>query len=122
MANLVVCAPAAASSVGSSVRQSDERPIIDDGTPDPLNCTVRATPPQTDNVVAAAWRPDSAMLAYVHTVNVPSKKTVTGYEEDQRVATLDIASGKVRELGHGGKPSWSATGALMAYWDDDGSI
>ena len=122
VANLIVCAPAAGSTGSPLGRSADDRPVVEDGTPDPLNCTVRATPPQIDNVVNAAWRPDSAALAYVHTVNVPSPKTVTGYEEDQRVATLDVATAKIRELGHGSKPSWSATGALMAYWDDDGSI
>jgi hypothetical protein len=116
------CAPAVASTVGPVAWSPNELPPVEDGTPDPLSCTVRATPPVIDNVVAAAWSPDSTTLAYVHTVNIPSKKTVTGYEEDQRVATLNVATGKIRELGHGSKPSWSATGALMAYWDEDGSI
>jgi murein DD-endopeptidase MepM/ murein hydrolase activator NlpD len=120
--SLFACVPAAGSTISSLGRSSAERPIVEDGTPDPLNCTVRATPPQIDNVVNAVWRADSSTLAYVHTVNVPSTKTVTGYEEDQRVATYDVATGKIREFGRGSKPSWSATGALMAYWESDGSI
>ena len=108
--------------MGPVVSLPDDRPGVDPSIPDPLNCTVRATIPAIDNVVNAAWAPDSSALALVHTVNVPSKKTVTGYEEDQRVAIFNLATGKVRELGHGNRPSWSASGALLAYWNDDGSI
>ena len=108
--------------MGPLGRRSDERPVVEDGTADPLACTVRAAVPQIDNVVSAAWAPDSSALALVHTVNVPSRKTVTGYEEDQRVAVFNLATGAIRELGHGNRPSWSASGALLAYWDDDGSI
>ena len=74
------------------------------------------------NVTTAAWSPDSSALALVHIVTIPSKVTVTGYEEDQRVAILDLSSGKVRELGRGSRPSWSASGALLAHWSEDGSI
>jgi hypothetical protein len=108
--------------VGSRASLSDERPTLEPGLPDPLNCTVRATIPQIPNVVAAVWSPDSSAIALVHTVNVPSRKTVTGYDEDQRVAILNVSTGAIRELGHGNKPSWSASGALLAYWNDDGSI
>ena len=108
--------------MGSSVSLLGDRPSLDNGTPDPLNCTVRATAPQIDDVTAAAWAPDSSAIAFVHTVNIPSRKTITGYEEQQRVATLNLATGAIRELGLGNKPSWSASGAVLAYWDDDGSI
>ena len=100
----------------------NDRPSLEPGIPDPLNCTVRATIPQIDNVVSAGWSPDSSALALVHTVNVPSRRTVTGYDEDQRVAVFNVATGRLRDLGHGNRPSWSASGALLAYWDDDGSI
>jgi len=61
----------------------------------PSNPTVNSgSPPQIDNVVSAAWSPDSSAIALVHTVNVPSRKSVTGYEEDQRVAVLNVATGR----------------------------
>ncbi|HAF09124.1 MAG TPA: hypothetical protein DCK98_03460, partial [Chloroflexi bacterium] len=59
----LACAPAAASTVSPVAWSANERPPIEDGTPDPLSCTVRATPPEIDNVVAAAWSPDSTTLA-----------------------------------------------------------
>src|SRR5438105_14853788 len=122
IATALVSVPVAGATVGSSASLSTDRPIIEPGSPDPLNCTIRATIPEIDNVVSAAWSPDSSALALVHTANVASRKTVTGYEEDQRVAVFNVATGRLRDLGHGNRPSWSATGALLAYWDDDGSI
>lgn len=108
--------------MGSFVSLSSERPVIEPSTPDPLNCTVRATPPSIENVVQTAWSPDSSALAYMRTVNVPSNRTVVGYDEDQRVAVLNVATGAITEIGHGRKPSWSGTGVFLAYWDDDGTI
>ena len=102
---------------------ANKLPSIGDGRSDPLNCTARvALPAAIANVTSEVWSPDSSAIAFVHTVNVPSNKTATGYEEDQRVAVLTVSTGAVRELGHGSKPSWSASGALLAYWDDDGTI
>lgn len=120
---LSATAPAAASSGGSVASGSSELPSFGVGGVDLLSCTARVGLADTiANVTTEAWSPDSSAIAFVHTVNVPSRTTVTGYEEDQRVATLNVATGAVRELGHGSKPSWSASGALLAYWDDDGSI
>ncbi len=73
-------------------------------------------------MTTVAWSPDSSTLALVHLVSVPSKKTVTGYEEEQRVGVFDLASGTVRDLGHGSRPTWSASGAYLAYWNEDGMI
>ena len=81
-----------------------------------------ALPSIVENVTTTAWSPDSTAIALVHTVNVPSRTTITHYEEEQRVAVYTVATGKLRDLGRGSKPIWSATGALLAYWDDDGSI
>ena len=83
---------------------------------------VRAASPQLEDVTTSAWSPDSSALAFVHIVTIPSKVTVTGYEEDQRIAVLSVATGAVRELGRGSRPSWSASGALLAHWSEDGSI
>ena len=121
---MVACAPAlvARSSVSSFLSLPNDRPSPPGTIADPLNCTDRATIPQIDNVVAEVWSPDSNSIALVRTIVVPSKKTVTGYEEDQRLGVLNVSTGAIRDLGHGSKPSWSASGALLAYWDDDGSI
>jgi len=108
--------------VGSSVSLSTDRPVPEEGAPDPFSCQVRAAHPQIDNVTTAAWSPDSSSLAIVHIVTIPSRTTVTGYEEDQRVAIYNVATGRIRELGRGNRPSWSASGALLAYWSEDGSI
>jgi hypothetical protein len=89
---------------------------------DPLNCTDRATIPLIENVSVATWSPDSTTVALVRAVAVPSKKTVTGYEEDQRLSVLNVATGAIRDLGHGNRPSWSASGAYLAYWNEDGTI
>ncbi|HEV2009990.1 MAG TPA: peptidoglycan DD-metalloendopeptidase family protein [Candidatus Limnocylindria bacterium] len=89
---------------------------------DPLNCTDRATLPQLDNVTTTAWSPDSSTLALVHLVSVPSTKTVTGYEEDQLVSVFDVATGALRDVGHGSRPTWSASGAYLTYWNADGNI
>ncbi|MEA2661342.1 MAG: hypothetical protein QOH08_914 [Chloroflexota bacterium] len=89
---------------------------------DPLTCTDRATIPPVDNVTTVAWSPSSASLALVHLVKVPSTKTVTGYEEDQLVSVYDVATGTLRDLGHGNRPTWSPTGAYLAYWNQDGAI
>jgi murein DD-endopeptidase MepM/ murein hydrolase activator NlpD len=117
-----VCAPAAGSTVGSLPLLSNDLPSPNDGTTDPLDCTHRMKIPQVDNVITATWSPDSSAIALVRTINVPSKKTVTGYEEAQRVSVMNVATGAIRDLGRGSKPSWSASGALLAYWDDDGSV
>lgn len=122
IADAIGCVPALASTGGSFGRMASDRPSLEPGDPDPLSCTVRAAIPAIDNVVAAAWSPDASALALVRTVNVPSGQSVTGYEEDQRVAVFTIATGAIRELGRGNRPSWSPSGALLAYWDGDGSI
>ena len=123
LAALFVCAPAAGATGGSSSLESSELPSPLGGTPDPLNCTARAAlPTAVDNVVTETWAPDSSAVALVRTVLVPSAKTVVHYEEEEHVSVLTLSTGALRDLGRGSKPSWSASGALLAYWDDDGSI
>ena len=123
------CAPAGQATDGSLGQNGnsflalpDDRPSRPGAIGDPLNCTDRSTIPDIQNVTATAWSPDSSALALVHTVAVPSKTTVTGYEEEQRLGVLNVATGALRDLGKGNRPSWSATGTYLAYWNDDGSI
>ncbi len=85
---------------------------------DPLACTERATLPQIDNAYDAAWAPDSRHLAVSTILTVPSPRTITGAEEQQRVSILDIATGQLRDLGQGRKPSWSSSGLYLSYWRD----
>ena len=123
------CAPAGQSTDGSLAPSDsaflalpDDRPSRPGAIGDPLNCTDRSKIPQIQNVTATAWSPDSSTLALVHTVAVPSTKTVTGYEEDQRLGVLNVATGALRDLGRGNRPTWSGSGAYLAYWNDDGTI
>ena len=128
LATLFACAPAArpiersAASSTADLGLPTDRPSPPTAVADPLSCTDRATIPTIENVTATAWSSDSRTLALVRGVAVPSRVTVTGYEEDQRLSVLDLATGAVRELGRGNRPSWSASGAYLAYWNDDGTI
>jgi hypothetical protein len=110
------------STEGSFLDLPNDRPIPPTAVSTPLNCTDRATVPQMDNVTVSAWSPDSSAIAVVRVASVPSTKTITGYEEDQRVGVMNVATGSIRELGRGSRPSWSASGAFLSYWDQDGSI
>src|SRR5690348_14142501 len=74
---------------------------------DPLACVVRAPTPSIDNAFDAKWSPDSKTLVVTRIVTIPNAKTVTGYEEDQRLSTLDVTTGVVRDLGRGSKATWS---------------
>jgi Peptidase family M23 len=122
----IACAPASRASVVPDARSADER-LPDDPqarslTVDPLRCTDRASIPAVDNAFEAAWSPDSSALAISRIVTIPNARTVTGYEEDQRLVLLNIATGAVRELGQGSEPTWSGSGAYLAYWKDDGFL
>jgi murein DD-endopeptidase MepM/ murein hydrolase activator NlpD len=85
---------------------------------DPLRCTDRAAIPQMDNAFDAHWAPDGQNLIVSRIVTIPSARTVTGYEEDQRLTLVNVATGAVRELGQGSKPSFSGSGAYLSYWRD----
>ncbi|MDO8506125.1 MAG: hypothetical protein Q7S41_00790, partial [Candidatus Limnocylindria bacterium] len=89
---------------------------------DPLSCVQRVAIPQIDNAFDAKWSADSNAVVISRIVTIPNPRTITGYEEDQRLSALDVASGAIRELGQGTKPEWSASGTYLAYWregDDD---
>jgi peptidase M23-like protein len=89
---------------------------------DMLRCTDRATIPTLDNVTNAVWSPDSNALATSRLTVVPSRTTITGYEEKQRLTVYYLRSGRVEELGRGRLPQWSGSGAYLSYWRDDGYL
>jgi murein DD-endopeptidase MepM/ murein hydrolase activator NlpD len=86
---------------------------------DTLSCTTRESIPQIAEAFDADWSPDSKRLAVTRIVRVPNPRTITGYEEEQRLSILDVTTGQVRELGKGNKPVWSGTGTYVAFWRDD---
>ncbi len=89
---------------------------------DPLRCTERLSIPQVPHVFEAEWSPDSTAVAVSRIVTIPSRVTVTGYEEDQRVSVLNVKTGQLRDVGQGSEPRWSASGAYLAMWRDDGYL
>ena len=64
---------------------------VDPQPTDPLTCTDRATIPTIDNAFEAAWAPDSKNIAITRIATIPNARTVTGYEEDQRLTLLNVA-------------------------------
>jgi hypothetical protein len=89
---------------------------------DPLDCTDHVPTTQLEQVVVAKWAPDSTRLAVARVVIIPSRVTITGYEEDPVLSVLDVRTGEVRELGQGNKPEWSGTGTFLSYWKNDGYL
>lgn len=85
-----------------------------------FRCTERIAVPTIENVVATAWSSDSTTLAVEWYGIVPSKRTVTGYEEETIIDTLDLRTGEVRPLGVGERPAWSGSGSFASYWSPDG--
>ena len=86
---------------------------------DALSCTERVALPRAeavDNVFDARWADNSNTIAISRIVTIANARTVTGMEEDQRISLLDLATGSVRELGKGSKPSWSGGGVYLSYW------
>lgn len=85
---------------------------------DPLRCTDRAVVPQIEHVTDATWSPDSSAVALTRIVIVPSRKTITGYEEEERLTVLAPGTGAIRDLGEGKRAEWSGTGTHLSYWRD----
>ena len=90
------------------------RPMVGDA----LRCTERAATPQIDNAYDAHWSPDSKSLVVTKIVTIPNARTITGTEEDQRLVTLDVTTGAVRDIGQGSKAQWSGYGTYLSYWRD----
>ncbi|MBU6422864.1 MAG: M23 family metallopeptidase [Chloroflexota bacterium] len=81
-----------------------------------LDCVERVPVPAVANVIDEQWSPDSRTLALTWFGRVPSTLTVAGYEEDEVIDLLDVATGSLRPLGVGDMPRWSTTGAYVSYW------
>jgi Peptidase family M23 len=89
---------------------------------DPLRCTDRATIPSIEHVTDIKWAPDASAVALTRIVTIPSRTTITGYEEEQVISVLDVRTNKVREIGEGNRPQWSGSGAYLSYWRNDGYL
>ncbi|MDE3113651.1 MAG: peptidoglycan DD-metalloendopeptidase family protein [Chloroflexota bacterium] len=81
-----------------------------------LDCVERVALPTIANVIDEQWSPDSKTLALTWFGRVPSTFTVAGYEEDEVIDLLDVASGALHPLGVGDLPRWSGTGTYVSYW------
>ena len=128
-AALIACAPVAR--VAEPARTDAPRALIDlpndpiqreHASTDPLRCTARATIPQLNDAFEADWSADSRYLALSRIVTIPSDTTITGYEEDQRIAVLDLATGAITDRGTGSEPKWSGSGAWLSYWPDEKTL
>lgn len=89
---------------------------------DPLDCTDHVAIPLLEHVIAASWSPDSKALTVARVITIPSRLTITGYEEDPVLSTFDVRAGEIRELGQGNKPLWSGSGAFLSFWKNDGYL
>ena len=85
-----------------------------------LECGERLDVPAIPNVMEARWSPDSKTLALVWFAQLPSKRSVTGYVEQEIVDTLDVATGRLWPVGVGDEADWSATGTFISYWGPGG--
>lgn len=116
LAFVVACAPTQA-----RIESGDDIPPIDprtvEVTPgDPLACVDALNTPPIANAYDARWSPDGHTLAVSRIVTIPNARMVTGYEEDQRISTVDVSSGGVRDQGEGASPSWSGYGTYLSFW------
>jgi murein DD-endopeptidase MepM/ murein hydrolase activator NlpD len=85
-------------------------------TTDPLSCTDRMDLPPLGQALESRFSPDSTHLAVTRIVTSASEVTVTGFEEDPALSVLDLASGRITELGMGQRPQWSETGTYLSFW------
>ena len=87
-----------------------------------LRCTDRTTMPALENVTNAVWSPDSSAIALSRISVVPSRTTITGYEEQLVLTVYYLRTGRVQEIGQGSRPQWSGSGAYLSFWRDDGLL
>ena len=114
--------PAQRASVPTSSPSPTETPIAPQRAGDSLRCTERVTIPQLNDVFEAEWSPNAKLLALSHIVRIPSDETVTGWEEDQRLAIFDTTTGATTERGVGSEPEWSGSGTYLSYWTDQTTL
>ena len=81
-----------------------------------MNCVTPLEIPFVQNVMETKWSPDSTKLALVWFSKLPSKRSNTGYEEQEITDTLDLTTGRLWPVGVGDEPRWSATGKFLSYW------
>jgi len=107
-------------SAGNDAQQRpDEEPTA--APTRPFRCTERLRIPRVTDVMEARWSPDSTTLALSWYAKLPSRRTVTGYQEGDTVLdTLDLRTGTIRPLGVGERPEWSTSGKYVSYWGPDG--
>ena len=89
---------------------------------DPLDCTDHVATAQLDQVIVSKWSLDSSKLAVARAIIIPSRFTITGYEEDPVVSVLDLSTNSLREIGQGNRPEWSGTGTFLSFWKNDGYL
>src|SRR5207249_8577845 len=96
-----------ASDTDSDITLPDDRPLRATAPVDMLRCTDRATIPALDNVTNAVWSPDSSAIAMSRISVIPSRTTITGYEEQLVLTVYYLQSGRIQEIGQGSRPQWS---------------
>src|SRR6266850_5589973 len=110
------------SEASNGLPPSDQAWLAIPASSDPLSCTDHVTVPTLNDVVVAKWSPDSTRLAVARVIIIPSRLTITGYEEDPVISVLDVSTNEVREIGQGNKPEWSGTGTFLSFWKNDGYL
>ncbi len=81
-----------------------------------LHCVTRVTTTHVSNVMEERWSPDSTKLLVVWFAQLPSARSVTGYQEQELTDVLDLRTGTLRPVGVGDHPLWSGTGRYISYW------
>jgi hypothetical protein len=119
---LSACAQAPRAGADANITLPHDPPLRSATQADMLRCTDRATIPALGDVTNAIWSPDSQALAMSRITVVPSGTTITGYQEKTRLTVYYVKTGRVQEIGQGRLPQWSASGAYLSYWRDDGYL
>ena len=88
--------------------------------PPSMSCVTPLAIPWVQNVMETKWSPDSTKLAVVWFAQLPSKRSVTGYVEQEVTDTLDLKTGRLWPVGVGDQPRWSGTGTYISYWGPTG--
>ncbi len=114
--------PFAASEASNDLPPDDQAWLSIAAAADPLDCSLPEPIPTLEDVIASKWSPDSTTLAVARVIVIPSRLTITGYEEDPVLSLLDLRTGEVRELGQGDRPEWSGTGTFLSFWKSDGYV
>ena len=112
LASLLVSWPARAADPPQEPQDSE--------VPPSLSCVTPLAVPAVQNVMETKWSPDGTKLALVWFSQLPSKRSNTGYVEQEITDTLDLKTGRLWPVGVGDQPRWSGTGAYISYWGPTG--